>query len=349
MYDALDGAYCTPDVKVTYHDYLALPLLSRPFNGGIAAHTLLPDVRSFAPDLILGIFLYPEAFAALQIGKALRIPVVAKAIGSDINDIGDRISAARTRTVLHEADFVCTASEDLCKKAIIMGAPAERTRTVHNGCDLCVFYVRDRMQAKDMLRIDPATEAVVYIGRMDVKKGIRELVDAAVLLRSKRPQMHLYLVGTGPDEPLIQHSIQAANAERYIHLPGACSPSDVAVWMAAADLVTLPSYMEGCPNVVLEALACGRPIVATCVGGIPELVNHECGRLVPPRDPSALAEALATVLDETWDPTSISSKMSRSWQTVAAELLEVFEALASARHGDKMPPTIRQSEPRGCA
>ena len=105
--------------------------------------------------------------------------------------------------------------------------------------------------------------------------------------------------------------------------------------MAAADLVTLPSYMEGCPNVVLEALACGRPVVASNVGGIPEILSDECGRLVPPRDSGALAQALASVLDRNWDRTwdaqAISAHGSRSWEAVAAELLGIFESLVCAR------------------
>ena len=77
--------------------------------------------------------------------------------------------------------------------------------------------------------------------------------------------------------------------------------------MAAANLITLPSYMEGCPNVVLEALASGRPVVATNVGGIPEILSKECGELVPPRDAAALAKALASVLDRSWDAGAISA------------------------------------------
>jgi glycosyltransferase involved in cell wall biosynthesis len=99
--------------------------------------------------------------------------------------------------------------------------------------------------------------------------------------------------------------------------------------MAAGDLVTLPSYMEGCPNAVLEALACGRPVVATNVGGIPEIMSEECGRLVSPRDPTELADALAFVLDKEWDAAAISAHRSRSWNTVVSELLEVFNSLAS--------------------
>jgi glycosyltransferase involved in cell wall biosynthesis len=85
--------------------------------------------------------------------------------------------------------------------------------------------------------------------------------------------------------------------------------------------------MEGCPNVVLEALACGRPVVATNVGGIPEILSEECGRLVPPRNSAALAQALASVLDRTWNAEAISAHGSRSWGAVAEELLEVFESL----------------------
>jgi glycosyltransferase involved in cell wall biosynthesis len=83
--------------------------------------------------------------------------------------------------------------------------------------------------------------------------------------------------------------------------------------------------------VILEALACGRPVVATNVGGIPEIMSDDCGRLVPARDPAALAQALASVLNKNWDAAAISAHWSRSWSAVAAELLEIFESLVSQR------------------
>ena len=330
-YASLDASYSPPDVNVSYYNYPALPLVSRPFNGWMSARVLLPHVRSFQPDLIFSFVLYPYAFAALKIGRALSVPVVAMGIGSDINRIGDPISALHTRTVLREADFVVTVSGDLRAKAVAMGASPLKTRAILNGCDLSVFHVNDRLEARQRLHIDPDAEAVVYVGRMDVRKGLRELVDAAASLHPQRPGLHVYLVGEGPDRPSIESAIQAHSATGYIHPLHGCAADDVAIWMAAADLVTLPSYMEGCPNVVLEALACGRPVVATNVGGIPEIMNGECGRLVPPRDPAALALALASVLDTTWDAAAISAQGSRSWSAVAAELLEVFTSLTSNR------------------
>lgn len=326
-YDRLDASYSPPDVKVSYYDYPALPLISRPFNGWMAARALLPRVRSFVPDLIFSYFLYPEGYAALEIGKVLSVPVVARSMGSDINRIGDPISAMHTRTVLREADFLVMVSDDLRKKAVAMGALPAKVRTIVNGCDLSMFHVRDRLEARDKLRIDPASEAVVYIGRMDVKKGLRELAEAATALHHQRPRLHVYMVGEGPDRPILEGAIQSRSADSYVHMLHGCASEEVAIWMAAGDLVTLPSYMEGCPNVVLEALACGRPVVATNVGGIPEIMSDQCGCLVPPRDPVELARALASVLDRTWDAKAISAHRSRGWETVAAELLEIFESL----------------------
>lgn len=331
IYDKLDASFSLPDVGVSYYDYSALPLISRPVNGWMASRVLLPHVRDFAPDLIFSIFLYPDGYAAVQIGKALSVPVVAMGIGSDINSIGDRFSAMHTRTVLREADFLITVSDDLRKKAVAMGAAPEKARAIVNGCDLSVFHVRNRVEARQKLNINPALEAVVYIGRMDVRKGLRELVDAAALLHPQRTNLHVYLVGEGPDRPLLESAIRAKDATSYIHTLPACAFDDVALWMAAADLVTLPSYMEGCPNVVLEALACGRPVVATNVGGIPEILSDECGRLVPPREPVALAQALASVLDTAWDAADISKRGGRSWSTVAEDLLEIFELLVAPR------------------
>jgi glycosyltransferase involved in cell wall biosynthesis len=297
----------------------------------MAARALLPHIRSFAPDIIHSFFLYPEGYAALRIGKALSVPVVARSMGSDINRIGDRISALHTRTVLREADFLVMVSNDLRARAIAMGASPDKTRTIINGCDPTSFHVTDRLDARKKLHIDAESEAVVYVGRMDLKKGLRELVEAAAALHPRRPDLNVYLVGEGPDRPLIENVIQSTNATTYVHALPPCDSDEVAVWMAAADVFTLPSYMEGCPNVVLEALACGRPVVATNVGGIPEIMDDDCGQLVPPRDAPALARGLASALDRTWDAEAISSRRSRSWGDVAREQLDIFEMLVSTR------------------
>ncbi len=326
-YDKLDLAFRPSDVSVSYFNYSALPLISRPLNGWMAARTLLPQVRAFAPDLVFGCFLYPEGYAALRIARSLGVPGAVMSIGSDLNRIGGSLSARHTRTVLSEADAIVAVCEDLRKTAVALGAPAAKTRAILNGCDLEVFRPGDRSQARERLGIDPTCEAVVYVGRMDLNKGLHELVEAAAALHVNRPRLHCYLVGRGPDRTAIEEAIRNRGAGGFVHLVPGCAFEEVAGWMTAADVVTLPSYMEGCPNVILEALACGRPVVASNVGGIPEILNDSCGRLVPPRDPLQLAEALASVLDARWDPQALRAHGSRSWSAPAAELMEVFEAL----------------------
>jgi glycosyltransferase involved in cell wall biosynthesis len=330
-YDRLDASFSPPDVRASYYGFPALPVLSRPLNGWLAARTLLPAVRAFAPDLIFSCFLYPDGYAALKIARSLRVPVVVQSIGSDINRIGDPVSNWLTRKVLREADSIVTVSSDLRAKAIAMGAAPRTTHAVINGCDLAVFHPMDRLEARRKLGLDPEAETVVYIGRMDLKKGLRELIEAASLLHASRPKLQVYLIGHGPDRPLLESAIQAHRAAAFIHTLPACAFDDVAVWNTAADLVTLPSYMEGCPNAVLEALACGRPVVATKVGGIPEILSNACGELVPARDAGALAKALASVLDRSWQAEFIAAHGSRSWESVADELLQLFLPLAGRR------------------
>jgi glycosyltransferase involved in cell wall biosynthesis len=325
-YGKLDLNFSPPDVKATYHNYFALPALTRPINGFMATRAILPHVRAFRPDLILSYFLYPDGYIALKIGKTLSVPVFAYSIGSDLNNIADPASAMHTRTVLQQADAILGVSADLRLKAIAMGAPADRTHAILNGCDISVFHPRDRAQARAQLGLDSHAEAVVYIGRMDLTKGLRELVEAAVSLHQSRPRMKVYIVGDGHQRDLVDQAIASRNAAAYVHALDGCSFDDVALWIAASDLVTLPSYMEGCPNVVLEALAAGRPVVATHVGGIPELMDDSCGRLVPPRDAAALATALAQVLDTPWDANALSAQHSRSWDAVAGDLLELFQS-----------------------
>jgi glycosyltransferase involved in cell wall biosynthesis len=198
LFAGLDKSYSPPGVSVSYHDYPALPLISRPFNGTMAASALLPHVRAFRPDLIFSIFLYPDSYAALQIAKKLRVPLVAMGIGSDIHSIADRISERYTRTVLREADFLVTVSDDLRQKALAMGGSPERSRAVVNGSDLLVFNVRDRAEARRHLGLDPKAPIVVYIGRMDLRKGLRELVEASAKLRACHPDLHVYMVGEDP-------------------------------------------------------------------------------------------------------------------------------------------------------
>ena len=330
---ALDKSWRPEGVTTSYLRFPALPLISRPLNGFAIADRLMRPVRTYAPDIILSYAMYPDGYGALRIERKLGVPVVVTSVGSDLNRIPNQLVEMLTRSTLRLADFVCTVSGDLAKTAVRLGADPERTRARLNGCDTSVFHPMDCGEARRSLGLATEGELLVYVGRMDLRKGLMELVEAVSRIKAERPKLRCILVGDGPDKEALQEAIARFDAADVIEMKPACLTDKVATWMAAADVVTLPSYAEGCPNVVIEALAAGRPMVATNVGGIPELMDDGCGRLVAPRDVDALAKALGEVLAQTWDAEAISAKHSRSWSNVADDVYTVLEETLARRKG----------------
>jgi teichuronic acid biosynthesis glycosyltransferase TuaC len=324
---ALDLSWSPEDVQASYLPYTALPVVSRGFNGFAIARRLLEPVRAFQPDVVLNYTVYPAGFAAVRIARRLGVPVVLTSIGSDLNRLGDLLVTAWKKKTLREMDMLVTVSHDLAKTAVKLGADPAKVRAVLNGCDTEVFHPRDKAEARRKLGLGEDEEIAVYVGRLDYRKGLLELVEAAALLKLKRPKMRTYVVGGGPDEGLLRAAIAQHDAGQAVTLVPACTTEEVGVWMGAADLVTLPSYNEGCPNVVVEAVSSGRPVVATRVGGIPELMDERSGRLVPVKDVPALARALDEVLEASWDAEAISRTHSRSWADVAGDVEELLRGV----------------------
>jgi teichuronic acid biosynthesis glycosyltransferase TuaC len=320
-----DVSYNPPDVTTQYFEYPALPGLTRCINGLICAKYLEPYLRDCIPDVVFNFWLYPEGFAAVEVARKLGIPTVVGSIGSDLNRIADPVSRWLTRLAMDRAEFVVTKSEHLRRQAIRMGIDASKVRTVSNGCDSRIFRLANRSAARKQLAIDEQAELVLYVGRLEPAKGVVELLDAFASLACSHPKLRLVFIGDGPAGPLLQRKTNNAQLERRIFLANACSSAEVAQWLTAANVLALPSYAEGCPNVVIESLSCGRPVIATNVGGIPELVDEECGILVAPKDTHALSFAIERAMKRDWDEQSISERFRRSWDQAASEILSICE------------------------
>ena len=322
-------SYSLPNVRSKYFEYPAIPVVSRPLNGFLCAHFLEPYLEKFRPDVILNFWVYPAGFAALNVGRKLHTPVVIGSIGSDLNGIPDPVSRWLTRRTLHGASSVITKSKELRSLAVYLGADPETTYVVANGCDGRLFFPGCRDAARLALKVPSKAELILFVGRMHQRKGIGDLLDAVSLLAPQRPNLQLVYVGDGPQLEATRERARGLNLGSVVNFAGACAPQDVARWLAASNLLALPSYSEGCPNAVIEALACGRPVVATRVGGIPDLVNSECGALVPAGEVEALQLSIADVLNRTWDEEAIAQASRRSWREVAEEMLAICQASCS--------------------
>ncbi len=142
----------------------------------------------------------------------------------------------------------------------------------------------------------PSGARLLFVGRLAAVKGVPVLLDAFRAARERRPDLTLTLIGDGPDRPALE--VAAADLGGVVTFLGYRNQSGVADALAEADALVLPSFAEGVPVVLMEAMAAGRPVVATQVGGVGELVTDGVdGRVVPPGDAVALADAILGVLE----------------------------------------------------
>jgi teichuronic acid biosynthesis glycosyltransferase TuaC len=140
----------------------------------------------------------------------------------------------------------------------------------------------------------------------------------------------LAMAGEGALTRELHERAVAMGVASRMRLMGPLPCSEIALWMNAADMLCLPSVTEGCPNVVLEALSCGLPVMATAVGGTPELIDHDSGILIPDNEPAKIAGAIERAIGQTWDRQLIASKHKRGWRQVAMETFEVCQAVVYA-------------------
>jgi glycosyltransferase involved in cell wall biosynthesis len=288
--------------------------------------------RTWPFDLIDAHFAYPDGVAAAHLAQTLDLPFMVTLRGNETM-FGRNAGARRAMAwALGRAARVLSVSEDLRRFAISLGVDPARTRTVPNGIDPEQFCPRDRAVARARYGIDPEAPVILAVGSLVERKGHHRIVRALRQVRDRGIDARLVIAGgPGPEgrfEERIRETIAETGLQEQVRLLGHVSPRELPDLMSAADVFCLASDMEGWPNVVHEAQGCGAPVVATSVGGVPEMVSsEEYGFVVPPHDVDAMAAALGKALTRAWDRPAISAwGRSRSWRQVARDVVD--EALA---------------------
>lgn len=312
----------TPNVRVKQVSYSTIPVIGRLLNGWQCGRQLMPRFRESKPDVVLSYQLYPEAYGAVQAANALGIPCIVGAIGSDIRCSGPLVRPL-IREAMRRSSFVLTVCDEMTARAINIGVPLAKVRTIPNGSDPLVFHWRDRVEARRELGVSLDSRLIVFTGNFVHVKGIPDLIHSIALLRQSSEPVEAALIGTGPMESQLRALSVTLGVSERIRFVGSMPPSKVALWLGASDLFCLPSYSEGSPNAMVEALCSGRPVVASDVGGIPELLTEDAGILVPPARPQLLAAALGDALRRDWDERAISRRYRRTWDDMARETFDV--------------------------
>jgi glycosyltransferase involved in cell wall biosynthesis len=354
MHSPVPEERCWSDIPALYPRYFFTPRVGR------AAYamwmycslrsTVMRVVRQYQPDVILGTWAYPDAVAVAALTRRLEIPWAAKVHGSDINTHASAPSIrVQIRWALRQASRVFAVSAPLKQRLVEIGVPAEAVRVQHNGVNVERFRLQDKRSVRQALDLPLERRIVVYVGNLKVSKGTMDLAAAARMLAADGADMPLIvLAGDGPAHQLLTDTVGRHALSEHVRLVGARPHAEIPDWIAAADALCLPSHQEGCPNVVLEALASGRPVVACRVGAVPELLDEQCGFLVSPQQPAQLAAALKAAVSRDWDAAALRERvLPLSWaengRILAEELEQAIQerrrAAASQNSGSTLPET----------
>lgn len=278
--------------------------------------------KTFHPDLILSSWL-PDGVAAAMIADQLNIPIMSIADGTDVNVWTEQYTGWNTaRDILNsKVTSLIFVSEALKNVGVTKGLYGQKNFVIHNAVDTELFKP---IPLDDERR----TFTILGVGRFVRMKGFHILLDAVSRFKDmiEKP-LKIILVGDGPQlNELRQIAMENGISDSLEIVPPMAQNELVKVYQQT-DVFCLPSFSEGLPCVVIEAMACGVPVVATDVGGVAEVVDDQSGIIIPPGDSAALTEALLQAYRIKWDRELIREKIVKgfSWEIWLENLLALID------------------------
>jgi len=288
-------------LRVVHPRFLSPPGFGDRWRAGLMASgtraCVLDEAQRFQPTVLDAHYAWPDGVAAWrlreQLERALRrkLPLVVTARGTDLNlSARQRVVAGQLRRALADADHVICVAEALRRVALELGVAPDRVTTLRNGVDTTRFTTGDRAAERRALDLPVDGQVLLCVGHLIERKGQHLLLEAYARLwapsgqaRFGAPGSELLLVGTGESEGRLRAQAARLGIDGRVRFVGPVRPEELPRWYRAADALVLSSLREGWPNVVLEALACGTPVLATAVWGTPEILTGcDAGLLVEP-------------------------------------------------------------------
>ncbi|MCS1352256.1 glycosyltransferase family 4 protein [Mechercharimyces sp. CAU 1602] len=291
--------------------------------------------RTHPIDLIHCHTLFPDGHVGASLRQKLRVPVVSTVHGSDILVYPEknRCVARHVEETLATNDAIIAVSDGLAE-AVRRVDKDVMVHTIYNGFDAERFYPREGREMKIRLGLPLEQEVILFVGNLYSVKGLEYLIRAMRQVYRERPQASLWIVGEGPLRKRLQAQVEALTMTHAISFVGRRPHEEIATWMNASHLICLPSLHEGLGGVLLEAMGCAIPVVATRVGGIPEIVREgETGMLVAAQDEQALAGKVVEMLrlsgEDKCAYAQRAYRFSQSfrWEKSASQLIALYEKL----------------------
>lgn len=318
------------NLKVLHPRYLSIPKVGRSLYGYLfyfSIYKLIREIkRDFDFDIILSPWAYPDGFASFLIARKLDVPFFIHILGTDINDY-TKYFLRRKMIVkaLRASNKVIAMSKALREKVIGYGIPEEKVMVNYNGVNRDIFNDTNKEDARHELNLDSNKRHILFVGNLVPVKGLEYLIQAvSLLLNNEKIPTDLHIIGQGHLKAALEKLVKNKGLANNVNFLGEKNHEEISLYMKACTVLCLPSMNEGVPNVLLEAMSCGTPVVASRVGGIPEVVvSEKLGILTPPKDVKSLAMALSAALNKEWNYKEIRNYTEKfSWNDCADRLYQ---------------------------
>lgn len=317
--------------SISHPRFLAIPKLGNLLAPLVYAHAIVRQVRQHLqqyPDttVIDAHFGFPDGAACTLVGRRYAVPVVVTLRGSDINNMADEWGIRSwTKWMLRSAQSIVVVSEALKDRAIALGCPAENIRVIRNGVDRSLFQPRqEREYLRRNLQLERPT--MLSVGNLIPLKGHHLFVEALAQL----PDWQGVIVGSGPMQEELTTLAETLQVADRLRIVSDMSQPELAEFYAAADVLVLASASEGLPNVVLEALSSGIPVIATNVGGVGEIMQSGIqGCLLSERSAASIVQAVMRLrLPSDEQRQALRSSIDDfDWDKTSQSLLDLFHNL----------------------
>jgi teichuronic acid biosynthesis glycosyltransferase TuaC len=284
--------------------------------------------RQWRPDLLDAHFAWPDGVGVSLLARELSLPYVITLRGKIYPCLEVPSQRRQCADALQNAAAVISVSTPMAQVARELGVSKDRIHVIANGVDTDMFRpTGDKAVLREQLGLGWDGRLIVTLAHLGPRKGHIEVINALARLPD---DVKLVLVGAdiegGKNERILRELAQKLNLTDRVILTGPQPYDKMPLYLNAADISVLASYREGCPNVVLESLACGTPVIATDVGQVPELLPvPDYGRIIPVRDVDALVKAFTEVLNTPFSAEAVARAPSvKSWDKVAEDVHRVF-------------------------
>lgn len=317
---------------------LSVPGIAKTLDGFLMAVGCLPKLRSLQRkgclDVLDAHFGYPEGYAASLLGRWLKVPVTLTLRGTEARHARDPFFRPLLRKAFDGASRVFAVSNSLRLVALDVGAPPDKVLVVGNGVDIARFVPCSKELAREALGLPADAQVLITVGGLVERKGFHRVIAAMPELLTRFTSLHYLIVG-GPSPEgdwtvQLHDQVEELGLQDRVHFLGPIAANQLSEPLSAADVFVLSTRNEGWANVILEAMACGIPVVATDVGGNAEVVSDpSLGIIVPFDRHEKLIEGLTQALAKRWDSSLLRAHAeANTWDSRVKTLVAEFRRLA---------------------